>query len=89
MHEAGVKAFPAKTEGKGNVLMAPRRDGNVKVYDLTCSEIDWEIADANPQAYKAQLANDCTYGHIIAGAYMSADYADHMRNEDAIEDFSD
>ena len=44
MHEAGVKAFPAKTEGKGNVLMAPRRDGNVKVYDLTCSEIDWEIS---------------------------------------------
>ena len=31
MHEAGVKAFPAKTEGKGNDLMAPRRDGDVKV----------------------------------------------------------
>ena len=27
MHEAGVKAFPAATEGKGNQLMQPRLDG--------------------------------------------------------------
>src|SRR5688500_13731788 len=26
MHEAGVKAFPAKTAGKGNQLLAPRLD---------------------------------------------------------------
>jgi FtsP/CotA-like multicopper oxidase with cupredoxin domain len=43
MHEKGVKAFPAKTSGKGNQLMKPRLQGGVKVYDLTCSEIDWEV----------------------------------------------
>lgn len=42
MHEAGIKKFPAKTAGKGNVPLAPRMDGNVKVFELTTSEIDWE-----------------------------------------------
>jgi hypothetical protein len=32
MHEAGIKAFPAKTAGKGNQLMQPRMDNGVKVY---------------------------------------------------------
>jgi len=32
MHEAGIKAFPAKTAGKGNQLMQPRMDKGVKVY---------------------------------------------------------
>jgi FtsP/CotA-like multicopper oxidase with cupredoxin domain len=44
MHEKGVKAFPAKTEGKGNVRIEPRMDKGVKVFDLTCSEIMWEFA---------------------------------------------
>jgi manganese oxidase len=42
MHEKGVKAFPAKTEGKGNQLLQPRLDGNVKVFELTASEVQWE-----------------------------------------------
>src|SRR5215207_3545232 len=29
MHEAGIKAFPAKTEGKGNQLLQPRMDKGV------------------------------------------------------------
>ena len=58
MHEAGVKAFPAKTEGKGNVLMAPRMEKGVKVYDLTCSEIDWEVEPGRKMkawAYNGQV----------------------------------
>jgi FtsP/CotA-like multicopper oxidase with cupredoxin domain len=43
MHEAGIKAFPAKTAGKGNVLLAPRMDGGVKVYELEASKISWEV----------------------------------------------
>jgi len=43
MHEKGVKAFPAKTEGKGNLLLQPRLEKGVKVYDLTCEEIQWEV----------------------------------------------
>lgn len=42
MHEKGVKAFPAVTEGKGNQLIAPRIDGGVKVFELTASELQWE-----------------------------------------------
>jgi FtsP/CotA-like multicopper oxidase with cupredoxin domain len=42
MHEKGVKAFPAKTAGKGNQLLAPRIDKGVKVYDITARKIQWE-----------------------------------------------
>jgi FtsP/CotA-like multicopper oxidase with cupredoxin domain len=43
MHEKGVKAFPAKTEGLGNQLLQPRIEGGVKVYDLTAEELQWEV----------------------------------------------
>ncbi|HYC31342.1 MAG TPA: copper oxidase [Gemmatimonadales bacterium] len=43
MHEKGVKAFPAKTEGKGNQPFEPRMEGGVKVFDLTCEEVQWEV----------------------------------------------
>jgi manganese oxidase len=43
MHEKGIKAFPAKTEGKGNQLLAPRLEKGVKVYELTAEEIEWEV----------------------------------------------
>ena len=42
MHEKGIKAFPAKTEGKGNQLLAPRMEKGVKCYDLTASVVKWE-----------------------------------------------
>ena len=41
-HEAGIKAFPAKTEGKGNQLLQPRMENGVKVYELTAEKIQWE-----------------------------------------------
>ncbi|HJR40905.1 MAG TPA: multicopper oxidase domain-containing protein [Gemmatimonadaceae bacterium] len=43
LHEKGVKAFPAKTEGKGGQLLAPRMEGGVKVFDLTCKVVQWEV----------------------------------------------
>jgi FtsP/CotA-like multicopper oxidase with cupredoxin domain len=43
MHEKGIKAFPAKTAGQGNQLFAPKWIGGVKVFEVTCSEIDWEV----------------------------------------------
>ena len=42
MHEAGVKAFPAATAGKGNMLLEPKIERGVKVYDITASKIQWE-----------------------------------------------
>jgi FtsP/CotA-like multicopper oxidase with cupredoxin domain len=43
MHERGIKAFPARTEGKGNQLLAPRIEKGVKIYDLTASVVQWEV----------------------------------------------
>lgn len=42
MHEKGIKAFPAKTAGKGNQILAPKVVGGVKVFELTAREIQWE-----------------------------------------------
>lgn len=42
MHEAGIKAYPAKTEGKGNQIMQPTMDNGVKVYDITAEPLKWE-----------------------------------------------
>ena len=43
MHEKGVKAYPAATEGKGCQLFEPRLVEGVKVFDLTAKEIQWEV----------------------------------------------
>lgn len=42
MHEKGIKAFPAKTDGKGNQVMTPRIENGVKVFELTASVLQWE-----------------------------------------------
>lgn len=43
MAEARVKAFPAKTEGLGGQPLAPRLDGDVKVFELTAKKVQWEV----------------------------------------------
>ncbi|MDF1503884.1 copper oxidase [Roseisolibacter sp. H3M3-2] len=42
MHEKGVKAFPAKTQGMGNQVLDPRLDKGVKVFELTARPMKWE-----------------------------------------------
>ena len=44
MHEAGVKAFPAATEGEGGLPLPFEMDGDVKVFKLTCQVVQWEYA---------------------------------------------
>jgi len=39
-----MKAFPAKTAGKGNQILEPRLDGATKVFDLTASVVQWEVS---------------------------------------------
>jgi len=63
MHEKGVKAFPAKTEGKGNVLLEPRIEKGVKVYELTAREIQWEVESG--KRVKAWAYNDQVPGPQI------------------------
>lgn len=43
MHEAGIKAFPAKTEGKGNQPMQARMEKGVKVYELTAEKYNGKL----------------------------------------------
>ena len=63
MHEAGIKAFPAKTAGKGNQPFEPRMVKGVKVYDLTAKRIRWETAPG--QTVEAWAYNDQVPGPQI------------------------
>jgi FtsP/CotA-like multicopper oxidase with cupredoxin domain len=63
MHEKGIKAFPAKTTGKGNQLLAHRLDKGVKVFDLTAKEMKWEVAPG--QSVSAMAYNDQVPGPQI------------------------
>src|SRR5579859_1290229 len=47
MHEVGIKAFPAKTAGKGGQLLQPRIVDGVKIYELTAKKIWWETQPGN------------------------------------------
>ena len=63
MHEAGIKAFPAKSKGKGNRLLPPVMDGQTKVYNLTARKIRWETAAG--QSVPAFAYNDQVPGPQI------------------------
>ena len=44
MHEAGIKAFPAKTKGEGNQPLEPKIVNGVKVFEVTASVMQWETS---------------------------------------------
>lgn len=55
---AGVQAFPAATEGLGGQPMTPVMDGDVKVFELTAQEIEWEVSPGDVRqamAYNGQV----------------------------------
>jgi manganese oxidase len=72
MHEAGIKAFPAKTAGKGNQLLAPRVEKGVKVFDITASVIQWETAPG-------QKVEAWTYNEQVPGPQMRVKEGDRVR----------
>jgi FtsP/CotA-like multicopper oxidase with cupredoxin domain len=63
MHEAGIKAFPAKSKGQGNQVLQPVMDGRTKVYNLTARKIQWETAAG--QSVTAFAYNDQVPGPQI------------------------
>jgi FtsP/CotA-like multicopper oxidase with cupredoxin domain len=72
MHEAVVKAFPAKTAGQGNQLLTPRTERGVKVFDLTTKVVQWE---AKPGArYEA-----FTYNGTVPGPAIRVRQGDRVR----------
>jgi FtsP/CotA-like multicopper oxidase with cupredoxin domain len=72
MHEAGIKAFPAKTAGKGNLLMQPRIDNGVKVFELTARKIRWETAPG-------QTVEGWAYNEQIPGPQIRVREGDRVR----------
>jgi FtsP/CotA-like multicopper oxidase with cupredoxin domain len=72
MHEAGIKAFPAKSEGKGNQLLEPRIENGVKVFELTASEIQWETGPGQRVAAMA-------YNRQVPGPQIRVREGDRVR----------
>jgi len=58
MHEAGVRAFPASTQGKGNQPLEPKLVRGAKEYELTCTNMKWEVEPGkwvDAMAYNGQV----------------------------------
>ncbi|HEX7938888.1 MAG TPA: multicopper oxidase domain-containing protein [Gemmatimonadaceae bacterium] len=72
MHEKGIKAFPAKTAGKGNQLLEPRMDKGVKVYDITCKVVQWEVEPG-------RMATAWTYNGVVPGPQIRVREGDRVR----------
>ena len=71
-HEAGVKAFPAKTEGKGAQPLPPEVVDGVKVFRITAAEIDWEVT---PGQRKTAFA----YNGMVPGPTLRVTQGDRVR----------
>jgi manganese oxidase len=71
-HEKGVKAFPARTAGKGNQLFVPRMEGNVKVFDITAKKIQWEVE-------QGRMIEAWAYNDQIPGPQIRVREGDRIR----------
>ncbi|HEX4682662.1 MAG TPA: multicopper oxidase domain-containing protein, partial [Gemmatimonadaceae bacterium] len=72
MHEKGIKAFPAKTAGKGNQLLAPRIEKGVKVFELTAKKIQWETEPGH-------LVEAWAYNDQVPGPQIRVSEGDRVR----------
>ena len=70
---ARTKAFPAKTEGLGAQLLAPKvlSDGT-KEFDLTAKIADWELEPG-------KFAKAWTYNGVVPGPTLKADVGDKVK----------
>lgn len=72
MHEAGIKAFPAASKGKGNQLMQPTIEGGVKLFRLTATKMQWETAPG-------QTVEGWGYNEQIPGPQIRVKEGDRVR----------
>ncbi len=63
MHKESMATFPAKTEKLGNQLLPFTMDGDVKVFELTAEETEWEITPG--KKVKAMGYNGMLPGPVI------------------------
>lgn len=64
--------FPAETSGKGGQLLEPRIEDGWKVYDLTTSEVKWEI---EPGVFVDAMA----YNGVVPGPEIRVQLGDKVR----------
>ncbi|HET7614098.1 MAG TPA: copper oxidase [Gemmatimonadaceae bacterium] len=72
MHEAGIKAFPAKTAGKGNQILEPKIKNGVKIFELTAKKIRWETTPG-------QTVEAWAYNEQIPGPQIRVREGDRVR----------
>lgn len=72
LHEAGVAAFPAATEGLGGQPLEYELDGDVKVFNLTCSVIQWEVEPG-------KLVDAWTFNNVVPGPEIRVTEGDAVR----------
>jgi FtsP/CotA-like multicopper oxidase with cupredoxin domain len=71
-HKAGVEAFPAKTEGTGNVPLKPTVQNGVKVFELTATEVKWETSPGT-------FVDGMAFNGQIPGPEIRVRQGDHIR----------
>jgi FtsP/CotA-like multicopper oxidase with cupredoxin domain len=72
MHEEGVKAFPAPTQGLGGQPLEFEMDGDVKVFKLVCQVIQWEHTPGKfVEAY--------AYNGVVPGPEIRVTEGDNVR----------
>ena len=71
-HRAGVEAFPAETEGRGNQPLEPRVENGVKVFELTAEEMQWET---KPGMFVDAMA----FNGTVPGPEIRVNEGDHVR----------
>jgi FtsP/CotA-like multicopper oxidase with cupredoxin domain len=78
MHEAGVKAFPARTEGKGNQPLAHRMENGVKTFDLVTKAVKWEVEPG-------KFVDAWAYNGVVPGPQIRVKEGErvriHVKNE--------
>src|SRR5262249_47071887 len=71
-HEAGIKAFPAKTAKYGNEKLAFKLDGDVKVFEVTAQRIKWEVEPG-------KLVDAFAYNGMVPGPEIRVTEGDKVR----------
>src|SRR5215211_1739414 len=72
MHEAGVKSFPAPTQGLGGQPLEFTMDGDVKVFNVTCQVIQWEHAPG-------KVVEAYSYNGVVPGPEIRVTEGDKVR----------
>jgi FtsP/CotA-like multicopper oxidase with cupredoxin domain len=72
MHEKSVDAFPAETRGTGNQVLEPTIRNGTKVFELTATEVRWEV---EPGRFVDAMA----FNGQIPGPEIRVQQGDHVQ----------